>query len=287
MRHGEGVADQNLIGTPWGEAELDLIVADHFAMLAAQLESRPFVKSHHRAALMQHVDRTNRSVEFKHMNISAVLTELGHPTIQGYKAKHHYQDALVDAVARYLTAHPQTLDLTTWVPIQDGFSEPPTLFETAPPSISSKAKPRSEPLERLVRKFDPVARDFRNRALGKAGEEAVFFAEQQRLRDADRADLARKVRWTAQEDGDGAGYDIASFDLSGSERLIEVKTTTGTDRTPFFLTRNEEALSRERPDAFKLYRLYDFRQAPRVFTLTPPLGEHVVLETETWRAGFG
>lgn len=287
MRHVNAVADQNLIGTPWGEAELDLIVADHFAMLAAQLENRPFVKAHHRAALMQRVDRTNRSVEFKHMNISAVLTELGHPTIQGYKAKPHYQDALVDAVARYLGAHPQTLDLPILVPVQDGFSEPPMLFETEPPPLLTKAKPRSEPLERLVRKFDPVARDFRNRVLGKAGEEAVFFAEQQRLRDADRVDLARKVRWTAQEDGDGAGYDIASFELSGSERLIEVKTTTGTDRTPFFLTRNEEALSRERPDAFRLYRLYDFRRAPRVFTLKPPLGDHVVLETETWRAGFG
>jgi hypothetical protein len=281
------VADQNLIGKPWGETELDLIVADHFAMLAAQLESRRFVKAHHRAALMQHVDRTNRSVEFKHMNISAVLTELGHPTIQGYKAKHHYQDALVDAVARYLAVNPQTLDLTTLAPVLDGFSEPPTLFETPPPPINIKSKSRSAPLQRLVRKFDPVARDFRNRALGKAGEEAVFFAEQQRLRDADRVDLARKVRWTAQEDGDGAGYDIASFDPSGSERLIEVKTTNGAQTTPFFLTRNEEALSRERPAEFRLYRLYDFARAPRLFTLTPPLGEHVVLETETWRAGFG
>lgn len=287
MLHGEAVADQNLIGTPWGEVELDLIVADHFAMLAAQLENRPFVKAHHRAALMQRVDRTNRSVEFKHMNISAVLTELGHPTIQGYKAKHHYQDALVDAVARYLTANPHTLDFVEARPDQYGFAEPPPLFETPPPLVRAVTKPRSEPLERLVRKFDPVARDFRNRALGRAGEEAVFFAEQQRLRDADRADLARRVRWTAQEDGDGAGYDIASFELSGAERLIEVKTTTGAERTPFFLTRNEEALSRERPDAFRLYRLYDFRQSPRVFTLTPPLGDHVVLETETWRASFG
>ena len=35
------------------------------------------------------------------------------------------------------------------------------------------------------------------------------------------------VRWSADEDGDGAGYDISSFNLEGSPRLIEVKTTNG------------------------------------------------------------
>jgi hypothetical protein len=47
----------------------------------------------------------------------------------------------------------------------------------------------------------------------------------------------------AAEDGDGAGYDILSFDPSGKERLIEVKTTNGAAKTPFFLTRNEHETS--------------------------------------------
>jgi hypothetical protein len=47
--------------------------------------------------------------------------------------------------------------------------------------------------------------------------------------------LARKVRWVAAEDGDGAGYDVLSFDQAGRERLLEVKTTNGSARTPFFL----------------------------------------------------
>mgnify|MGYP001194039169 CR=1 FL=1 len=90
----------------------------------------------------------------------------------------------------------------------------------------------------------------------------------------------------AGEDGDGAGYDILSFDSSGAERLVEVKTTRGSQTTPFFLTRNEYALAEERADAFKLMRLYSFAQDPRMFELTPPLGETVRLSTHTYEARF-
>lgn len=78
-----------------------------------------------------------------------------------------------------------------------------------------------------------------NRSLGKAGEERVFHHERRNLLASGRSDLADKVRWVSQEDGDGAGYDIASFAPNGSPRLIEVKTTNGWERTPFYITRNE------------------------------------------------
>jgi hypothetical protein len=69
-----------------------------------------------------------------------------------------------------------------------------------------------------------------------------------------RPDLARKVRWVAAEDGDGAGYDVLSFTLQGRERLIEVKTTNGSARTPFFLSRNECDIAAERPEDWCIYR---------------------------------
>jgi hypothetical protein len=47
------------------------------------------------------------------------------------------------------------------------------------------------------------------------------------------------------EDGDGAGFDVLSFEPDGRERLIEVKTTNGTAATPFFLTRNEMSVAGE------------------------------------------
>lgn len=137
-----------------------------------------------------------------------------------------------------------------------------------------------------MRKFDPVERDHRNRSLGKAGEAFVVDLERARLEEADRMDLARKVRWVSEEDGDGAGYDVLSFDPGGRESLIEVKTTNGAARTPFFLSRNECEFAKERPIDWRIYRVHLFAKNPRIFTISPPLDGAVNLRPETWRASF-
>jgi len=130
------LADQEKIGTPWGDDELDAIIADYFAMLDAELSRRPYVKSRHSAALMERTGRTHRSVEFKHQNISAVLEELGLPRIRGYKPKPHYQGALFGAIDRYLSAHvdvayrqaPAVLDLAEEDDAAGVFTAPPALL---------------------------------------------------------------------------------------------------------------------------------------------------------------
>ena len=277
------MADDEKIGKPWRDDELDAIVSDYFAMLAADLAGNPYVKSRHSAALMAQIGRTHRSVEFKHQNISAVLDELGLPWIPGYMPKRNYQNAIFDAIDRYLTWHP---DILVSVPVTQ---EEPTLSSAIfvdPPSRTAAKQPIPERLKRLVRKFDPVERDLRNRTLGKAGEAFVVEIERKQLAQADRDDLARKVRWVAEEDGDGAGYDIYSFDPYGHERLIEVKTTNGAARTPFFLSRNECELAAERPTDWSIYRVHLFARQPRIFTISPPLENSVYLRPETWRASF-
>lgn len=291
------MADQSRIGTDWNAEELDAVVADYFAMLADELAGRPYVKSHHNAALRERIGRTPGSVERKHMNISAVLVELGLPTINGYKPFSNFQDALGRTIERYLLNHPDILHgdalAPRWShdlagPSAPGLIDSPAIFvDDAPPPPGAPRAPRPQGLERLVRKFDPVARDFRNRSLGKAGEALIVDFERRRLEALERKDLASKVRWVAQEDGDGAGYDIHSFDRQGNDRLIEVKTTQGARSTPFFVTRNELSLAHERPEHFRLYRLYEVGQAPRLFKLKPPLEEAVTLEAETWRARVG
>ncbi len=139
---------------------------------------------------------------------------------------------------------------------------------------------------RLIAKFDPVERDHRNRALGKAGEEFVLELERRQLADMGCPDLSRRVRWVADEDGDGAGYDVLSYARSGRERLLEVKTTNGTACTPFFLTRNEADLAIERPEEWRIYRVHMFAKSPRVFTIAPPLDTTIHLRAEMWRASF-
>jgi hypothetical protein len=277
------MADETKIGTRWQDDELDAIVADYFDMLAGELSGRPYIKARHSATLMARIGRTHRSVEFKHQNISAVLDELGMPWISGYIPKRNYQNAIFAAIDRYLSQHPNALELAS-------SSEPVVAASSAvfvePPSV----RPREtvpEALSRLVRKFDPVERDHRNRALGKAGEAFVLDVERRRLAELDRQDLVHKVRWVSAEDGDGAGYDVLSFDSEGGrERLIEVKTTNGSARTPFFLSRNEREMAMERPADWRIYRVHLFARDARIFTVAPPLENAVNLMPETWRASF-
>jgi hypothetical protein len=277
------MADESKIGTGWTDDELDAIIADYFAMLGADLSGQPYVKSHHSRDLMAKIGRTHRSVEFKHQNVSAVLDELGLPWIPGYKPKRNYQNAIFDGLDRYLTGHPDMLasnpSLRAASPaLSDVFVPPPALVVTN--------KPAPERLRQLIRKFDPVERDHLNRSLGKAGEEFVLDLERRRLTEADRTDLARKIRWVAAEDGDGAGYDIRSFEPDGQERLLEVKTTNGSARTPFFLSRNECDVATERAEDWRIYRVHCFAKDPRIFTIAPPLDRSVYLRPEVWSASF-
>ena len=269
-------------GTVWSADELDIIIADYFSMLGKELSGQPYVKSHHCAALMARLNRSHRSVEFKHQNISAVLDELGLPWIPGYIPKPNYQGAIFDAIDRYLSEHQSILSLAQTV------SDPPLaddVFVNAP-SVLPGAKEKPKKLLRLVRKFDPVERDRRNRSLGEAGEAFVFQSERNRLNHAGLTDLVKQIRWVSKEEGDGAGYDIHSFNLDGASRLIEVKTTNGAARTPFFISRNEYELSRERPADWCIYRVHLFAQSPQIFALRPPLDKSLRLSTEVWRAGF-
>jgi hypothetical protein len=271
------------MGKPWDEEELDSIVADYFAMLDAELQSRPYVKAHHSRALMETIGRTHRSVEFKHQNISAVLDELGMPWISGYIPKRNYQNAIFDAIDRYLTAHPEALEVIAGP--KTPAPEPAAVF-VAPPVPRQPAEVVSERLKCLVQKFDPVERDHRNRLLGRAGEEFVVDVERRRLIGAGRADLAGRIRWISVEEGDGAGYDILSFDQGGDERLLEVKTTNGSALTPFFLSRNESQLASERPSDWRIYRVHLFARDPHIFTIAPPLEKSLRLTPESWRAFF-
>lgn len=87
-------------------------------------------------------------------------------------------------------------------------------------------------------------------------------------------------------DGDGAGYDILSFDTDGRDRLIEVKTTNGWERTPFHITRNELAVAEERRANWRLVRLWRFAREPNAFELRAPLEAHVSLIATSYQANL-
>ena len=219
-------------------------------------------------------------------NVSAACLGLGLPFIKGYVPRFNAQMSLAEAAARWLARHPE------WKAALHGKAVP-QLTEAAKLRVgvapTLRNAPPSEHLEhtqRIARRFDVAGRDERNRALGHAGEERVFRHEIHVLRQSGREDLARRVRWVSQEDGDGAGYDIASFTPQGRERLIEVKATNGWDCTPFHISRNELELAQERRDDWHLFRLYEFAGAAKAFELRPPLDAHVSLTATSFRASF-
>jgi hypothetical protein len=282
-------------GAHWSDAENDQAVAAYFAMLAADLRGEPVTKAERYRMLARSLGRSEKSVEFKFQNISAVLLGLGQPWISGLMPKANFQASLVDSVLRWLDAPERCWLAPTPVATgsgQTGEASAPGYAADVPVAgtrisdIPLEAPPtlRNAPLFKeatklvpLARKFDTAARDARNRALGRAGEEAVLRRERLVLARAGRRDLAEAVEWTADMHGDGAGYDIRSFEPDGRERLIEVKTSYGWERTPFSITRNELEVADRWPDRWLLFRLYDFARKPRAFELRPPLDRHVEL----------
>lgn len=276
----------------WSREEAEATVADYFDMLSAELAGRSYSKTEHRRALARKLsNRSEASIEFKHCNISAVLLELGFPYISGYKRRGNYQTLLYDVVAdrlqgdrdlQNLAAH--DVELPVRVPTVDDILR----ALTDPPQGEERAHRAAEGNRHVPRlKVNYLEREANNRALGEAGEEFVLNFERARLIREGRESLAEKIEHVSRTQGDGAGFDILSYERSGADRLIEVKTTKYGRDTPFFVSRNEVDVSQARSGAYQLYRIFDFRRSPRLFTLAGPLSSTCELEAASFRAQVG
>lgn len=270
----------------WSDEENTIIVATYGAMLLDEHFGRSYVKAEYNRLVQSKIDRSRGSIEFKFQNVSAVLMGLGEIWIHGYKPAFNYQSSLLDAVLDWLA---QNSDWSQRLPLSQhsGFSEDEPLWIGPPPTNSNLPEPDALPkLIDLAKLGDAAGRDERNHRLGKAGEARVLAHEKSSLRNAGAHDLSEKVRWVAQVDGDGAGYDILSFEPSGQERLLEVKTTNGWERTPFHISRNELAVAERNIHTWCLVRLWDFSRKPQAFEIRPPLDRHVSLTPTSFEASF-
>jgi hypothetical protein len=264
-------------GAPWTLEELEATVAAYLDMLEHEVRGAPLNKTAFRRALLPQLDgRTNSAVELKHQNISAVLLEARLPCIDGYKPMSNYQHALQEVVLRQLAARPTLHDLLTiqvTAPAAVPTVEDILAAWTAPPEgeRATYAESRERRVVRYRSPVDYLLAESRNRALGAAGEEFVLRFEQARLIAARKEALASRIRHVARLDGDGAGYDILSYDSDGSERLVEVKTTRYSRYTPFFVSPNELEVSREHATRYHLYRVFSFGAHPALFGVTGAL----------------
>lgn len=148
-----------------------------------------------------------------------------------------------------------------YVPLQKAASAQRLVKGSAPNTLNKSNVDRKNTAHaRKVANVDWVERDIRNRHLGLQGEKLVLKHEIDELRLAGRDDLAERVRHVALYDST-AGFDIESFDIDGTPKLIEVKTTQGPKSTPFFISRNELSVSRAFPESYVIYRVFSHSAA--------------------------
>ena len=144
-----------------------------------------------------------------------------------------------------------------------------TLTHSSKGVMTEEAAPSYVPSKRGKRKgispedFDKGDVDFegeakKNSAIGKAGEDRVVEMEKDHLKKAGKADLADKVVATRYTLGNNAPYDVMSYEEDGTEKYIEVKTTTGGKSNKYYISENEVKFSEDNSDKYYLYRLFLF-----------------------------
>lgn len=112
-----------------------------------------------------------------------------------------------------------------------------------------------------VRKVDYVRKSIRDTELGLIGEFYVYQSEYNKLKAAEKNGQIESVEevlsWVSKID-DSAGFDIQSYDPdTGKVIYIEVKSTSSSANTPFYISENELDFSKSHSNNYKLYRLYN------------------------------
>lgn len=274
--------------------EVEAVVADYFSMFSKELRLEPYNKAAHRHALSKLLNnRSEGSIEFKHQNISSVLIDLGFPYIPGYKPRSNYQQLLFEVVQEQLIVNKELEAVVRQAVEAPAVKSQPLdvlhrlvvapELQSASPSLRVSEAARN----RYGRPINYLEREARNSSLGLAGEEFVLLFERARLESLGLMNLADRVEHTSIVEGDGAGFDIRSFEPNGTDRLIEVKTTAYGKQTPFFVTRNELTVSRQHQTKYHLLRVFEFRKDPKLFELSGQLDKICRLEPSVYVASIG
>jgi len=90
-----------------------------------------------------------------------------------------------------------------------------------------------------------------SKAIGKSGENYVFEFEIRKLKKINRKDLAEKV-YNHDDNRDYPGWDITSYDESGKEIFIEVKSARKS-KTVFNITAHEWEAAKREGDKYFIY----------------------------------
>lgn len=279
------------VGKAWNWLECELVVDLYFRMLEMQVSDQEFVKTQLYSELIPLLNNRNiKSVEAKCQNVSAIMVQYGYPYVNGLKPRWNYQKQLEKVVLSQLIGQNIKIDglMTKNLTLpenEDKSIEWNKVFDSELPEHVPGIK-ETKP-EYLAKKVDYSQRENNNRKLGERGEEFVLEYERYRLSQAGRGDLINDIEWSSKVHGDGLGYDIRSFDpIKDEELFIEVKTTNSGKYQPFFISSNEVSFSKDYAEKYSLYRVYQFKKNPRLFSMNGEVGKYVNLHAKSYQARF-
>ncbi len=108
-----------------------------------------------------------------------------------------------------------------------------------------------------ARKLDFERINKERKLIGNAGEELVYNDQIEFVK-KHAPEYLKSVRHVSRLDGDGAGYDICSFNAEEKLIYIEVKTTVGKKETPFYMSASEYAFYELHRENYVIARVYEF-----------------------------
>lgn len=155
-------------------------------------------------------------------------------------------------------------------------------------------KERSQKFKRMtmpiIKKTDWIEKAREDAITGLVGEELVIEHEQERLTKLGLYDEAEKIKHMSIV-SDSFGYDIKSFDLDENGKVvdlfIEVKATTLSYDSEFFVSRNELEKSKQLNKNYAIYRIYNSNDVnPKFYVAKGPIEENFFLDPLTYTAKY-
>ncbi len=160
-----------------------------------------------------------------------------------------------------------------------------SLKKVAIPKASSKASKLTIGAKKSKTKHDYLKESIKNIDIGERGEKLVYEQEKKKLINAlksgKKINIKECLKWVAIED-DSAGYDILSLDINTMQPMyIEVKTTTYSKSTPFYMSQGEIDFSKKNASNYHLYRIYNLKNdVAEYFELTGDISKSTKVQID-------
>ena len=139
-------------GSDWTPREVEVCVEAYLDMLRLEIADQPYSKAEFNRRVQQETGRSKGSVEFKFQNVSAVLDQMGHRWIKGYKpAKHAQIGPIKDTLDRLLPAFDAR--------IAEGRHTPRSTTVAAPLQRASLQPLTRDAVTKAVQEFDALGRE--------------------------------------------------------------------------------------------------------------------------------